>query len=284
MSVGVPAPFVSHRQRDRTLVALPECLDALLERGLDRVEGWDERLGAGARGAGRGTMARLELPPGTPVLLKRMHRGGLAAGLWRGRFLGRRRLLDNLRLPSALSARGVATARPLGLLMVEGPPGLFRAWMAFEELRGATDLGALLASPAPLGRSEWAAALAAVRRMHDGGVEHRDLNVGNLLLRRDGGGEGAVFVIDLDRARLHAAPLAFRRRQRALRRLERSIVKHAGGSRLPGGLDAAVIYELYAAEDARLADRLRRGRTVGRLWLGLHRLGWGRGPGSRAAS
>jgi hypothetical protein len=109
--------------------------------------------------------------------------------------------------------------------------------------------------------------------MHDAGVDHRDLNLGNLLLRASAAGVEA-FIVDLDAARLCAGPLPFAARQRALRRLERSLVKIGDGD--PGEQSRARLYEAYAGDDAGLAQRLGRGRRVGRMWIHLHALSWRR--------
>ena len=109
--------------------------------------------------------------------------------------------------------------------------------------------------------------------MHDAGVEHRDLNLGNLLVRAGSTGIEA-FVLDLDAARIHARPLGPRARRLALRRLERSYVK----ARRAESDDAVrnSFYDLYAADDTELAGKLSRGRRAGRLWIRLHGLAWRR--------
>ena len=125
----------------------------------------------------------------------------------------------------------------------------------------------------PPSREEMAAVMEFVRRIHDAGLDHRDLNLGNLLIR--GGGRNAeVFVVDLDGARLHDAPLDYRPRQRALRRLERSYVKVCRAA--PDDESRREIYEHYAGEDTELAARLERGFPAGRFWIRLHALGWKR--------
>jgi hypothetical protein len=72
---------------------------------------------------------------------------------------------------------------------------------------------------------------------------------------------------------LHAGPLPFVTRQRALRRLERSYVKtchpHPAGDSVRRS-----IYASYAAGDGELERRLARGRRAGRIWIQLHRFGW----------
>jgi tRNA A-37 threonylcarbamoyl transferase component Bud32 len=163
----------------------------------------------------------------------------------------------------------------VALLLLEGPRGLFQGWLGLEDVAGSTDLATRFASESPPTSAELGAALRAVRRMHDAGVEHRDLNLGNLLVGEAGADGPRAFVIDLDRARCHAAALPFAARQAALRRLERSYVK----SGPPGHARDEIrdgLYSLYAGDDARLASRLAKGRRVGRGWIRVHRLGWRR--------
>ncbi len=192
------------------------------------------------------------------------------------RFAGRGRVLDNLRLPAIACARGIPTAAPQALLIQRGGGGTVRAWLALNEIHGAVDLRSWLTSREPAA-GVFDATLGVVRDMHDRGVEHRDLNLGNLLIRE--GEPPEAFVIDLDRARLHPGPLGFRLRQRGLRRLERSYVKcchpEAASERVRRG-----IYDAYAAGDAALTRRFRRGRLAGRMLIGLHRLAWSTHRGS----
>ncbi len=268
---AIPTGFEASEVGGGTLILARRHADAIRRQGLDDPRAWSDLLRGRISAAGRGATARVELPDGPRVVLKQMRRGGLAARLWRDRYPGSSRLLDNLRLPLEAACRGVATAPPVALLLLPGPPGFHRAWMAFEEIAGAVDLAQRLASEAPPTQAELAAVVALVRGMHDAGVDHRDLNLGNLLLRTAPGGVPEAFVIDLDRAKLYPAPLGFRRRQRALRRLARSHVKRIGPD-----VDSDVWLRLYAADDPILTDRLERGRAAGRLWLFLHSLGWRR--------
>jgi hypothetical protein len=156
-----------------------------------------------------------------------------------------------------------------------------------EEIEGADDLGARLDPQAPPVPDEIARVMSAVRRMHDRGVDHRDLNLGNVLLRGTGG-DAQVFFVDLDRAVLRPAGVSFGRRQSALRRMERSYWKLFRHS--PGFAPDAwrSWFALYAGADGALARRLDRGRALGRLWLAFHRIGWlaqsGRGKGGSGRS
>jgi 3-deoxy-D-manno-octulosonic acid kinase len=249
----------------RLLLVRADRRAAVLEAGLLRPGAWEERLHG--QGSGRGRSGRLVLPDGA-LSLKRMRRGGILGRLWKDRFLGRGRLVENVTVAREAVARGVATPAPVALLTEEGPPGFFRGWLATELVEEARDLAAILADSGA-GPAEIGAALRAVRAMHDAGIEHRDLNLGNLLLRRGPSGL-AAFVIDLDCARARPQPLPPGARRAALRRLERSHAKLFGTPGPQGG-DGWEWYEAYAAGDAEMERILAAGRPVGRLRLALHR-------------
>ena len=182
--------------------------------------------------------------------------------------------MDNLRMPLEARRRGVDTPEPLALLAVRGPGPLVRGWLAVEWIEGARDLASRYKAGEMPSEEELAATMGLVRHMHDVGLEHRDLNLGNLMLPDGPGGPAGPLVIDLDRARLHDAGLSFRLRQQALRRLERSYVKILGDRARPGAVGYGPWYELYAAGDPDLAARLERGRKAGRFLLAMHRWTW----------
>jgi 3-deoxy-D-manno-octulosonic acid kinase len=186
-----------------------------------------------------------------------MRRGGSLAPLWRDRFPARGRLVRNVTVAAEAAARGVPTPRVVALLTEEGPPRLFRGWLATERVLEAIDLAELLRS----GRAheaDLAAALAAARALHDAGIDHVDLNLGNLLVRPGASGpEG--FVIDLDRARLRAGPLPDKARQSALRRLERSHAKLFGAP-APWGGDGSIWDDLYGRVPGRKTGPREEGR------------------------
>ena len=64
----------------------------------------------------------------------------------------------------------------------------------------------------------------SLRSLHDAGLRHPDLNLGNLLVVSGVEGYRVIFV-DLDRARLQKSALSDAARRRGLRRLRRSAAK-----------------------------------------------------------
>lgn len=233
---------------------------------------WDAALRDATRGLGRGATARCALPSGRRLLLKKLRRGGLLGPVWRDRFIGPARLLDNLVSPNKARIRGVSTPAARALLSIPGPPGLYQGWLALDEIPDAQDLATRLSGSSPPTDDELSRVMTEVRAMHEAGVDHRDLNLGNILLSDSGEAGARVFVTDLDGARLHPTGLPFGLRQRALRRLERSWCKLFGGGRAVAGPEW--IYRGYAGADRALAERLDRGRRWGRLSIALHRLTW----------
>jgi hypothetical protein len=202
-----------------------------------------------------------------------MRRGGRLAGIWRDRYGSARRLVATLSASAEARARGVPTAQPVALIVEVGFGGFARGAMAFAEIEESEDLARRVVRKAAT-RADFEAAIGAVRAMHDLGVVHPDLNLGNVLLRPKSASLPDVFLIDFDRATFAPGPLPFGRRQAGLRRLERSCAKLTGipGPLGPGSED--FWYTTYAGDDADLAHRLARGRAWGRCALAVHRLGW----------
>lgn len=270
-----PTGFVLRPEGDAALYVAAPLESDVVALGLTGWDAWERALASGAVRSGRGATAIVDRPPGERWRLKRMRRGGRLAALWRDRYPSPRRLVATLAASAEAKSRGVPTARPVALIVERVPGGWSRGAMAFEELDGAEDLARRVVRGSTT-RAEIEAAILAVRAMHDRGVSHPDLNLGNVLVRPHPGAPPEAFVVDFDRATLAPGPLPFAARQAAMRRLERSCAKLTG---VPGPLGAGsedLWYTIYAGDDAILARRLARGRPMGRLALAVHRLGWRR--------
>ncbi|HEX4823709.1 MAG TPA: lipopolysaccharide kinase InaA family protein [Candidatus Polarisedimenticolaceae bacterium] len=265
MSGGWPEPPAGFTRRDderRALYADSAALTAVLGAGLDREETWERALSAPVAGGRRGTAILGDWR------LKALGRGGVLGAMWRDRYPGVSRPVSILRATVEAAARGVPTAAAVALLVTLGPGRMARGFFAVRELDGFEDMGSR-ARRGTLDEHALAAALAAVRAMHDHGVIHPDLNLGNVLVR-----ETAVAIIDFDRARFLDGGAPFAERQAAIRRLERSCAKITGCAGALGPGSEPLWYELYAGDDASLRARLERGRAVGRLALAAHRARW----------
>jgi 3-deoxy-D-manno-octulosonic acid kinase len=183
-------------------------------------EAWREASRVTGEAPGRGASLFLDAGAGREWVLRPYRRGGLVARLSATRYLWtgleRSRAFRELRLTAALHELGLPVPRPVAAAVTRH--GLtYEAALVTERLPGARALADRLEAH---GASE--ALLVAVgrtvRRFHDAGLDHVDLNARNLLVDD----AERVWLIDLDRCRL--------RRQGSwqagnLARLERSLAK-----------------------------------------------------------
>jgi 3-deoxy-D-manno-octulosonic acid kinase len=189
---------------------------------------WRRRGRLAGEGGGRGSVAFVEAPvvgAGARWVVRPYRRGGLVRHLLRSHypFFGaeRTRVFREFRLLDALHRCGFPVPRPVaGVYRRRGP--WYAAVLITEELAGFLPLSRRLAeSPAPAAPL-WAQIGETLRRFHDAGVRHADLNAHNVLVDD----AGRCRVIDFDRGRFDPrAPLSVREREQVLGRLERSLRK-----------------------------------------------------------
>jgi len=169
---------------------------------------------------GRGTTHFIELS-GKSCVLRHYRRGGLA------RLLGDCYLRCNLsqtrawrewHLLASLTAQGLPVPQPVAAQVITH--GLFyRADLIMQRLNGTRSLSQALENAAALSEKQWEAIGQCIRRFHDAGVYHADLNAHNILL----GAEERVWLIDFDRGEIRLP--ADNWQQANLARLRRSLDK-----------------------------------------------------------
>jgi 3-deoxy-D-manno-octulosonic acid kinase len=261
------------------LVVDPEYADAAVSLGLADAAGLDRRLASASGAGGRAGSALLALPGGLRLHLRPVRHGGWLAPLWGDRLLGLGRPLRELEANAALRERGAPVPRPVLVA------GLRRGWLwsaavgTLHEDDTRDGLAWIDARPTRRALAAVARAAArAVRRFHDAGGRHADLHLGNLLLReRPGGVE--VLVIDLDKARVGAAPDAARR-MRELMRLYRSLAKR-GAADAFGARGCARFLHAYCGGDRALRSALLARLPQERRRLSRHARSW-RAPWARS--
>lgn len=180
-------------------------------------EYWRARGASRELPGGRGSILMIE-DAGRSWVLRRYLRGGFAARFARDRYLWlgeeRTRSFQELRLLAALHARGLPVPPPVAGRYVRAAL-TYRAELITERLKGARSLEAVLEA-GQMDSARWTAIGRCLRRFHDAGVQHADLNSRNIML----GEPGQVWVLDFDRGRMRL-PGAWS--QRALDRLARSL-------------------------------------------------------------
>ncbi|MGQ0428611.1 MAG: 3-deoxy-D-manno-octulosonic acid kinase [Gammaproteobacteria bacterium] len=158
-------------------------------------------------------------------VLRRYLRGGMVASFARDRYWfpgeDRTRPFREFRLLARLRERGLPVPVPVAAGFRRGLL-TYVAELITERLAGTLSLAELVRT-GRMNDAGWQAIGRCLRRFHDAGVQHADLNAHNILLD----GSGQVWLVDFDRGRL-CEPGAWR--ERVLLRLARSLAKVSGGS------------------------------------------------------
>jgi 3-deoxy-D-manno-octulosonic acid kinase len=198
-------------------------------------------------------------------VLRRYRRGGLIGKVLFDRYLCSSRPFREL--------AGLARARTLGVPVPEviGASST-RSGLLWHRGRIATRLiPGSWTLPLCIGDNRNDAALVAyvlkraggaIRKMHEAGIDHADLNMNNILVDK----KGAVYIIDFDKATMHPE-LGQRRRIRNLRRLLRSLRKLKSAGQKLQDEDFSMIMIGYAGSDTMLLAGIEKATLRSRLLL-----------------
>ncbi|XOZ32272.1 3-deoxy-D-manno-octulosonic acid kinase [Halomonadaceae bacterium KBTZ08] len=185
---------------------------------------YPESWGSAARpvdAGGRGG-AWFVTAPGGELVLRFYQRGGLMAHLSKDAYLrtagSGNRAFAEFDLLQSMSARGLPVPPPVAAVFWPVAGVFYRAAILVERLDGAEPLPAVLGA---LTTNHWETVGRTLRRFHDEGIDHADLNGFNILWVN-----GSVYVIDFDKGRQRAQGRTGARWQRRnLERLHRSLRK-----------------------------------------------------------
>lgn len=185
---------------------------------------WLKRSAVRAVARGRGNALVLDTEFG-PAVLRVYRRGGWASKVSSRRYLftgfERSRSVVEFKLLSRLAGMGLPVPRPLAAQCVR--KGLsYTAALLTREISNATPLADRLGTLDCSDRV-WTDVGVCIRRFHDAGVVHADLNARNILLSEAQGRNHEVYLIDFDRGRL--GPRTINASRANLKRLHRSFGK-----------------------------------------------------------
>ena len=189
-------------------------------------DAWGDR--ATPHSEGRSVVWRIQKEKGC-WLLKHYWRGGLVGRLvsrhyW---FLGFRatRMAREYRLLCDMHQAGLPVPRPVAALAQRHLLLFYSGSLLTEYLEDCESLASRIRSGA-ISDVPWEAVGALIRRFHDEGVMHHDLNASNILL-----GPEQIYLIDFDKGRQVSSSGQAGWKDGNLRRLRRSLdkLREAGG-------------------------------------------------------
>lgn len=160
---------------------------------------WRKRNAISGEAQGRGSALFLDTPYGQ-LVLRRYLRGGWPAKVSRDRYLfngwERSRPLDEFRILTDLATHNLPVPDPIAAMTQRNGP-FYTGHLLTRRLPNAEPLADAMLERANSDQP-WQNAGACIRRFHDFGLVHADLNARNILVD----GEDNVFLIDFDRARI----------------------------------------------------------------------------------
>ncbi|HED33923.1 MAG TPA: 3-deoxy-D-manno-octulosonic acid kinase [Gammaproteobacteria bacterium] len=198
----------------------------LLKEGIFQQASSIQKITAGGRG-----QAWFLALAGLSAVLRSYQRGGFVAKFNQQSYLGiqpeKSRAFRECRLLQWMLERGLPVPQPVAASLARWPfalSPLYRAHILLLKLENTQTLGQLLGQQT-LDSALWRSVGQCIRRFHDEGIYHADLNANNILLDD----QHRVYLIDFDRSEHRAgASSQAQWKQDNLQRLKRSLLKQQG--------------------------------------------------------
>ena len=177
---------------------------------------------------GRGRLHLIQMDNGETVLVRPYRHGGIFRYFTGSLFLTwPPRPFQELAVTEEARRRGIRTLEICGAWIerVWGP--FYRGWLITRELGHAHDLWVALQNgfyAGADGKLLLQAVAQSVRRMHRRGLYHGDLNLKNIMVRRESDNI-AAYIIDFDKAKIFPQEVPGGKARKNLRRLLRSVCK-----------------------------------------------------------
>jgi tRNA A-37 threonylcarbamoyl transferase component Bud32 len=249
------------------ILIAPHFLEWLQQAGIERV---GEVIDKAEIDPGRGGRLGLRVfcPDGLQehrCIVRHYTHGGLLRRVLGDRFLLSSRPFREMRITEEIRDRGLPTVEVLAALR-HPVWGLFcRGELITREIPETSDLASFLltlgttasAEEIALRRKTLIEAGRTVKRMHDLGIYHQDLNLKNLLVQPGDQGDPRVYIIDFDRSK-RLKSLSNTRRMRNLLRLNRSAEKWKTKGAPITYTDKARFFQAYAGDDAGIIRAMKR--------------------------
>lgn len=277
-NIKIPPSFSLTQEGKTYLLLHDEYKEELLHQGIGDLESFFKKnLQATHYLHGRTPHPSVPLQAGMRMVVRKYSHGGLLRFLNRDLFLLGARSFEELSLTEEIRSSGIPTIQPIGAIHQTAVYPFYRAYLLSLEIPHAKNLIQYFEENGPnlsrenllRKRKTIQEAGLLLRRFHQAGFFHNDLQLKNLLVVED-----QVLLIDFDRS-YHKTKLSVREKTKNLLRLNRSVEKwkHFG---LPiSRTDRWRFFLAYAGEDHRIRKAIRKALRTYSINLFFHRMGWG---------
>ncbi len=275
--VFVPPSFSLIKKGKCLLLLKDGYRDLLLQRGIENLEIFlKNHLEATRYRKGRSPHPSIPIKNGERMIVRRYSHGGLLGPFTRDLYLFGSRSFQELVLTEAIRSSGIPTVEPVGAIHRLGPFPFYRPYLLLLEIPDAIDLAQYLqeigSSPSPQDLVQKHKLIRSagllLRRFHDQGFFHRDLQLKNILIAGE-----ELLLIDFDRS-YRKIPLTYGDRMRNLLRLDRSAEKWKRLGLPISRTDRCRLYLAYAGNDVKIKEAIRRTVRTYSIRHLSYRMGW----------
>jgi 3-deoxy-D-manno-octulosonic acid kinase len=275
-TMQIPRAFSLTRKGKYLFLLKKEVKDLLFQMGISDFEAFIETRAQAARYlSGRTPHPSIPLTDGRSMVVRRYSHGGLLRAFTGDLYFFGSRSFQELSLTEEIRSSGIATLQVLGAVHRSVSPFFYRAYLLTLEIPEALNLVEYLQKEQtrcpqnlPSRRRMIRTIGLLLRRFHDAGFFHRDLQLKNILIVGD-----QPLLIDFDRSYRKTA-LSVSERMRNLLRLNRSAEKWKEAGLPVTKADRWRLFSAYASGDETIlmaGKRAWRTYPIRRL---LHHWSW----------
>jgi serine/threonine protein kinase len=276
-NIPIPPSF-SLTKRGRVLILLKdEYKDVLLKQGIDDLKTFLKKsIQSSYYLKGRSLHPCIPLDDGRKMVLRQYSHGGLLRAFTGNLYFFGARSFRELALTEEIRSCGIPTIYPIGAIHHRIFPPFYQAYFLSLEIPNALDLIQYLqemgARPTRENLSSKRKTLRSagllIRRFHQAGFFHGDLQLKNILIAGD-----QVLLIDFDRS-YRKSSLSIHKRIKNLQRLNRSAEKWIQQGVPLTRTDRWRLFLAYAGDDGRIQETMRKALRTNLLRSLFYRFGW----------
>ncbi len=276
-NIKIPPSF-SLTQKGKTYLLLHEDYkEGLLHQGIGDLESFFKKhLRATQYLHGRTPHPSIPFQAGMRMVVRKYFHGGLLRFLNRDLFLLGARSFEELSLTEEIRSSGIPTIKPIGAIHQTEVYPSYRAYLLSLEVPHAKNMVQYFQENGPNfsrekllhKRKTIRAAGLLLRRFHQAGFYHNDLQLKNLLVDED-----QVLLIDFDRS-YRKKRLSIKERVNNLLRLNRSAEKWKRYNLPLTRTDRWRFFLAYAGDDSNIRKAIRKAFRTYPLRLFLYQCGW----------